>query len=75
LYPVRGWKEFNSLYPTALIVTNEVVPNAEGFANTTPKERGAFWHLHNAQRNGAGRYFEFVKAAKQAVAGGVGVQP
>lgn len=51
----------------------EVVPNANGFADTTRKERGAFWHLYNAEQNENGRYFEFVVAAKQAGAAVAGI--
>jgi hypothetical protein len=73
---IATWSDWQTAYPKALLDSGEAPRSSTGHADTTPEERGVFWHLYNAQRNGAGRYIEFVQAARSAagIASATGVQ-
>ena len=67
------WNDYNSEYPKELIRSGEAEANDRGFANTTPKERGAFWDLHHAKLHRASLFFDMVRETKRAV--NVATQP
>ena len=73
---ITTWNARQTAYSQALLASGEAPRSSAGYANTTPEERGVFWYLYNAQRNGAGRYIEFVQAAMSAagMASATGVQ-
>lgn len=72
----NDWNGFQKAYPEELLASGEVQPSAQGFADTTPGERGDYWKLFKAQNfNEVNEYSKLLQDAKRVVATSIGGQP